>query len=190
MRRYNANANGAQVLVSNGSSADVNMIKFKRIEYVGQCPGVVLSPGTRQSRFSSSSTHPAPRSRAIIRNVTQGIDNNPYPYTDRGYNNGQYSEGFDFSIDDRHRTRTFSVLEGDNKFEYEIAQDNKVIEKGAFTARVSVEDVGVFQRDAICKQEITCRDEYLEDCGDRDKAARRRRTRHLCYPTTKCECPS
>ena len=60
----NANANGSQVLVSNGSSADVNLIKYKRVEYVGQCPGVVLSPGTRQARFSSSSTQRVEDARA------------------------------------------------------------------------------------------------------------------------------
>jgi hypothetical protein len=188
----NANANGAQVLVSNGKSADVNLIKFTRVEYVGQCPGVVISPGARQAKFSSSSTAPAPRRRVIIRNLTQGIDNDLYPYTDRAYDRGEYSQGFDFALDDRHRTRTFSVLEGNNKFEYEIKEDNKVIEKGAFAAQVSVKDVGVFPRDAICQEERICNDvaEYGYNCDDKDKVLAQRRKRQVCYPTTKCTCPS
>lgn len=79
---------------------------------MGQCSGVVLSPGTLKARVTSGLTPSAAKRRVIIKNVTDGMDKDPYPYTDRSYDAGLYSEDFDFSIGDKHKTWTFSVLEG------------------------------------------------------------------------------
>lgn len=181
-----ANANGAEFLVSNGNNFDVNEVQFKRVEYVGQCPGTVMNPGTRKAQFVSKSTPPAAKRKVTIRNVTQGMKSNPYPYTSRGYSEGEYSQGVDLSLGNSHQTRTFAVLEGENKFEYEIKEGERIIEQGTFTAEVSVKDVGVFPRDTICEEKLECRDDG--DCYDRN--GKKRGSRQRCYTTNTCNCPS
>lgn len=187
---FKTNASGAEFLVKNGNNYDLNLLKFKQIEYVGQCPGTVISPSTINAQFSSKSTPPAAKRRVIIKNVTRGMDTNPYPYTDRSYQEGEYSELFDFSVGNKHKTRSFAVLGGENKFAYEIKEGEKIIEQGAFTAQVSIQDVGTFPREAICTEELTCNEEYSSKCDESDKSSRRRRIPKRCYPTRRCSCPS
>lgn len=184
-----ASANAAELRVRTQAGYQTNQIEFRRVEYVGQCPGIILSSGTLRGQFVSETVPPASGRRVIIRNVTEGMKSDPYPYSDREYSEGQYSEGFEFGIDDRHRTQTFSVLEGENKFEYEIREKDRVIEQGSFTAGVIVKDVGVFPRDTICSNQLECRDESV-DCGTNKDGSRRRGKRERCYTTTNCRCPN
>jgi len=113
----------AQFRVKNENAFNINLIQFKRTEYVGPCAGTVFSPDSQSARFVSSKTPPGPNRRVMIKNVTDGMETNPYPYTDRGYNKGEFSEDFGFKLGNSHKTRTFSVLEGENKFIYEIKEN-------------------------------------------------------------------
>jgi hypothetical protein len=184
-----ATANAAEFRVRSQTGYQVNRIEFRRVEYVGQCPGIVVSSGALNGQFISATAPPAPGRRVKIQNVTEGMKNDPYPFTDREYDQGQYSQSFEFGIDDRHRGQAFSVLEGENEFEYEIRENNRIIEQGSFTAEVVINDVGVFPRDTICSEKLECRDENV-DCGIDANGDRRIRTRQRCFTTTSCTCPN
>ncbi|MBD1921580.1 hypothetical protein H6F77_10805 [Microcoleus sp. FACHB-831] len=185
-----AHANGAQIQAKNETTYDTNLIKFKRVEYVGQCPGTAYTPDTINARFNSSSNLPAPKRRVVIKNVTEGMKKNPYPYTDREYDKGESSESFEVKFGDSHKGRTFSVLEGENKFEYAIKERDTVVEQGTFTAEVSVKDLGVFSRAPICGDRESCHDEtYYDDDRSSRRRNRRPRTRRICQPIYVCSCP-
>lgn len=175
----------AQFRVKNENTFNINLIQFKRVEYVGACAGTVISPDSQSARFFSSKTPPGPNRRVMIKNVTDGMETNPYPYTDRGYNKGEFSEDFGFKLGNSHKTRTFSVLEGENKFVYEIKENDQVIEQGALTAEVSIQSLGTFPRQQICEDKVECRD--TSDC--RNSKGRKRSCRRECFPVQQCRCP-
>lgn len=177
-------ANGAEIQVRNNTSYQANQVNFKQVEYVGQCPGTVLNPGAIKARFISRTTPPGKDRRVVIRNVSEGMRNNPYPFTNRGYD-GQFSEGFDISFNEEHKTRTFSVLEGTNLLEYEITEGKTVLEQGKIELAVDVQPVGTFPREVICEEKLQCRNDG--DCYDQD--GKKRGNRQRCYTTTECRCP-
>jgi hypothetical protein len=177
--------NEAQFRVKNENAFNINLIQFKRVEYIGACPGTVFSPDSQSARFVSSKTPPGPNRRVMIKNVTDGMETNPYPYTDRGYDKGEFSEDFGFKLGNSHKTRTFSVLEGENKFLYEIKENNQVIEQGALTAEVSIQSLGTFPRERICQDRVECRGTSY--C--RDSKGRKRSCRRECFPVQQCRCP-
>jgi hypothetical protein len=177
--------NEAQFRVKNENAFNINLIQFKRTEYIGACAGTVFSPDSQSARFVSSKTPPGLNRRVIIKNVTDGMETNPYPYTDRGYDKGEFSEDFAFKLGNSHKTRTFSVLEGENKFLYEIKENNQVIEQGALTAEVSIQSLGTFPREQICQDRVECRD--ISYC--RDSKGRKRSCRRECFPVQQCRCP-
>ena len=177
--------NEAQFRVKNENAFNINLIQFKRVEYIGACAGTVFSPDSQSARFVSSKTPPGPNRRVMIKNVTDGMETNPYPYTDRGYDKGEFSEDFAFKLGNSHKTRTFSVLEGENKFLYEIKENNQVIEQGALTAEVSIQSLGTFPREQICQDRVECRDTSY--C--RDSKGRKRSCRRECFPVQQCRCP-
>src|SRR6476661_214187 len=175
----------AQFRVKNENAFNINLIQFKRIEYVGSCAGTVFSPDSQSARFVSRKTPPGPNRRVMIKNVTDGMETNPYPYTDRSYDKGEFSEDFAFKLCNSNKTRTFSVLEGENKFLYEIKENDQVIEQGALTAEVSIQNLGTFPRQQICEDKVECRD--TSDC--RDSKGRKRSCRRECFPVQQCRCP-
>ncbi|EGK90673.1 hypothetical protein D0A34_12180 [Microcoleus vaginatus PCC 9802] len=177
--------NNAQFRVKNENTFNINLIQFKRVEYVGTCAGTVITPDSQSARFASSKTPPAPNRRVMIKNVTDGMESNPYPYTDRSYNKGEFSEDFGFKLGNSHKTRTFSVLEGENNFLYEIKENDQVIEQGSLTAQVSIQNLGTFPRQQICEDRVECRD--TSDC--RDRKGRKRSCRRECFPVQQCRCP-
>ncbi|WP_445176824.1 hypothetical protein [Microcoleus sp.] len=177
--------NEAQFRVKNENAFNINLIQFKRVEYIGACAGTVFSPNSQSARFVSSKTPPGPNRRVMIKNVTDGMETNPYPYTDRGYNKGEFSEDFGFKLGNTHKTRTFSVLEGENKFLYEIKENDQVIEQGALKAEVSIQSLGPFPREQICEDKIECKD--TSDC--RDRKGRKKSCRRECFPVQQCRCP-
>jgi hypothetical protein len=183
-----ASALAAELQVRSRTGYQTNRVEFRRVEYVGQCPGIDITSGTLRGEFISEETPPAPGRRVRIQNVTRGMSGDPYPFTDREYSRGNASEAFEFGIDDRHRGQTFSVLAGENELEYEIYQDNRVIEEGTFAIDVAINDVGVFPRAAICSDSVQCREEEIV-CGKNDDGSRRRGTRERCFTVTDCECP-
>ena len=177
--------NEAQFRVKNENAFNINLIQFKRVEYIGTCAGTVFSPDSQSARFVSSKTPPGPNRRVMIKNVTDGMETNPYPYTDRGYDKGEFSEDFGFKLGNSHKTRTFSVLEGKNKFLYEIKENDQVIEQGALTAEVSIQSLGIFPRQPICEDKLECQD----TSNFFHRKGRKRSWRRECFPVQKCRCP-
>ncbi len=116
--------------------------------YSGSCVGGSFIPSSSGSvatrteveparaRFVSSATPPASELRVIIRNITEGIDQNPSPYTNRKYNK-QLSEQFQLRLGTSHSDQYLAVREGKNNFSYEIKRNNTVIESGTFTATIN-----------------------------------------------------
>jgi hypothetical protein len=181
--------NNAQIIVRNENSLDANLVKFKQVEYVGQCPGTVITGSIPKGRFQSSATPPTSNRRVLIKNVTSGMENNPYPYTDRNYDTGEFSERFDFGLDSSHRNKSLSVLEGENKLKYAIQQkeneNENVIEEGELMVKVEIQHLGVFPRAAICEEKVTCQD------GNKNyhKNSQHNWPAKYCYTTTSCHCP-
>ncbi|MEY3870538.1 MAG: hypothetical protein ACRCT1_12020 [Microcoleaceae cyanobacterium] len=181
--------NQAQILVRNENSLDANLVKFKQVEYVGQCPGTVITGNIPKGRFQSSTTSPNSNRRVIIKNVTLGMENNPYPYTDRNYDTGEFSERFDFGLDSRHRTKSLSVVEGENQFKYTIQQkeneNENIVEEGELMVKVEIQNLGVFPRSAICEEKVTCE----EGNKNYHKNSQHNWQGKSCYTTTRCHCP-
>ncbi|MBD2580368.1 hypothetical protein [Oscillatoria sp. FACHB-1406] len=170
----------AEILVRDRGGILSNRASFDRVQYVGQCSGVTYVPGELRAQFVSATTPPAPGLRALLRNATRGIGGDTLPFTDREYDEGRYSEGFDLKIDYEHNQRNFSVITGTNEIEYEIKQgNNNVLESGKITLEVSVNDRGFIQRDAVCSEDWKCTDETRGDRKDR-----------ICRPFNSCSCPS
>ncbi len=164
-----------------------NTLEFNRVKYVGQCPGTAFEPPSIKAYFMSNSTPPAPGRRVIIRNVTKQVYHDSFPYTDREYDHGQSSEGFDFKLNFRQHDQTFSVVSGENNFDYEIWDNKSVIEKGSLTLYVNIRDTGTFGRSTVCQDQQECTtDTYYDDW---DTNHRHPRHHQHCQPVTKCSCP-
>ena len=146
----------AEFQVETPTGFETNIIPFTTVTYAGQCPGIGFIPAKLKARFKSSTTPTAPSRKVKIINVTEGMDKDPYPYTNRKYDKGEYSEGFDFAIGKKQRTRTFSVIEGENQFKYEIRENDRIIEEDSFSARVVINDGGVVSRDRVCTDHLEC----------------------------------
>ncbi|AOY83142.2 hypothetical protein BJP36_27695 [Moorena producens JHB] len=134
-------------------SRELNQVKINETKYKGECPGYRRS--SREARFTSSTTPPARKRRVIVRNITRGVASDPYPYTDRKYDEGRSSEGTRMSFGTRHHSKEFHVLDGENTFEYEIKERNSVIESGVFTAVIK-RNVDVRQRDSYPITKSVC----------------------------------
>ncbi|MEG4485196.1 hypothetical protein [Microcoleus sp. D2_18a_B4] len=102
-----------------------------------------------KAAFISHTTLPAPGLRVIIRNVTSGIDKNPYPYTDREYDKSRISEGFKVYFDSEHKSSHLAVKPGNNDFSYEIKRGNTIIESGTFTARIDRRTQSITRNDNL-----------------------------------------
>ncbi|MCL1464642.1 hypothetical protein [Argonema galeatum] len=146
----------AELQVETPTGFETDLLPFRSITYAGECPGIGFIPEQLKARFKSSSTTPAPGRKVKIMNVTEGMDDEPYPYTNRKYDKGKYSERFDMSIAKKHRTRSFSVIEGDNEFKYEVSENNAIIEQDSFTAKVVINDGGVVERNQVCTSRLEC----------------------------------
>lgn len=144
---------------------ELNQASITEIEYEGECPGKEAS--SQQARFTSSQTPPALGRRVIVRNVTRGVASAPYPYTDRKYTQGRASEPTRMAFGNSHSSKRLNVLEGENIFEYEIKQGDRVIDSGSFSAVIEKE-VDVRKRDAIASQQSVCMNSAvpLDLCAD------------------------
>lgn len=133
---------------------ELNYIPITEIKYDGECPGKEDNP-SQDVWFYSSQTTPAPGRRVVVRNVTRGLASDPYPYTDREYEEGRQSERARMTFGTEHRGQYFVALDGENQFEYEIKQNDLVIESGSFTAVVDrIPDVR--RRDARVETQSVC----------------------------------
>ncbi len=134
-------------------SRELNQVEINETKYKGECPGYSWS--SREARFTSSTTPPARKRRVIVRNITRGVASDPYPYTDREYYEGRSSEGTQISFGTKHHSKYFHVLNGENKFEYEIKERDRVLESGVFTAVIK-RNVDVRQRDSYPITKSVC----------------------------------
>ncbi|MEM8643002.1 MAG: hypothetical protein AAGG51_29920 [Cyanobacteria bacterium P01_G01_bin.54] len=133
----------------------LNAVTIAETEYYGDCPG--HKRDYVEARFFSSQTPPARRHRVVVRNVTRGLDDDPFPYTDREYDEGRVSERTKMRFGTKHSGRYFHVLPGINAFEYEIKARRRgpVIDSGNFTAEIT-RDLNRVQRDATFGQDRVC----------------------------------
>ncbi|NEO91810.1 MAG: hypothetical protein F6K56_16825 [Moorea sp. SIO3G5] len=134
-------------------SRELNQVEIHETKYKGECPGYSLS--SREARFTSSTTPPARKRRVIVRNITRGVASDPYPFTDREYYEGRSSEGTQMIFGTKHHSKYFRVLNGENKFEYEIKERDRVLESGVFTAVIK-RNVDVRQRDSYPITKSVC----------------------------------
>ncbi|WP_293095979.1 hypothetical protein [Moorena sp. SIOASIH] len=134
-------------------SRELNQVEIHETKYKGECPGYSWS--SREARFTSSTTPPARKRRVIVRNITRGVASDPYPFTDREYYEGRSSEGTRMSFGTKHHSKYFHVLNGENTFEYEIKERNRVIESGVLTAVIK-RNVDVRQRDSYPITKSVC----------------------------------
>lgn len=119
-----------------GSGAQKNVATIIETRYVGQCPGTDYT--YPEAWFSSDTTPVGSGLRVKVQNVTPGMNQDPYPYTDRGYSSGVLSEHTFLGLDTKHRGRTFSVRVGDNSLQYTIAKGNQKVETGSFNLKVEL----------------------------------------------------
>jgi hypothetical protein len=153
---------------------DLNQASITQTQYEGECPGT--DDSYVEARFTSDRTPPGPRRRVIVRNITRGLASDPYPYTERDYDEGRSSEATRMEFGTRHSGRRFRVLEGENEFEYEIRERRQVIDSGRFTANIE-QLVDVQRRDATAQTESVCMNSAvgLNVCADV-----RTRTNYTC----------
>jgi hypothetical protein len=156
--------------------SELNVVSITDIEYRGECPG--RAAGTAAARFMSLATPPAPGQRVVVRNVSLGVRDNPFPFTDRDYSQGRSSEATLMAYGTQHELKSFSVIPGVNSFEYEIKQSDRVIGKGTFQSTIQFQKQ-VERRWADCDREQYCTNgKPLDKCEDRNLKYR-----------TKCTCP-
>ncbi len=130
----------------------LNTATIHRTVYYGTCPGLYESPV--EAFFLSETTPAAAGRRVTVRNVSFGMDNNPYPYTDRGYTNGR-SEHTYLAIGTKHRTRTFSMTSGENELEYTVFENGQPLEQGRFLMQIQLEERRI-PRNEICNWQDRC----------------------------------
>jgi hypothetical protein len=118
------------------SETKKNVATIIETRYVGQCPGTDYT--YPEAWFVSDKTPVGSGLRVKVQNVTPGMNQDPYPYTDRGYSSGVLSEHTFLSLDTKHRGRTFSVQSGDNTLQYTIAKGSQVVETGSFNLKVDL----------------------------------------------------
>ncbi len=149
-----------------GGRSPLNQANFLVTDYFGDCQGTQISE--LEASFISEKTPPAPYRRVIIRNVTRGVSANPYPYTDREYDERRpTSETARASLGDTHDRRRFNLIDGNNEFQYEIKERDRVIDSGKFSAQI-LKRLERVQRDAKWEQKKICKNSSvsLNECGD------------------------
>jgi hypothetical protein len=114
-------------------SRDLNVGNLIDTEFVGDCPGREVS--TQTARFISERVVPGENQRVVIKNVTRGLGETPY--TDREYDKGRLSEGTVIKFGTSHDSKFFTVLPGENLFQYEVRRRDQSIETGTFTAMIN-----------------------------------------------------
>lgn len=167
----------------------MNALSLPVYRYVGECPGGGV--GRITAVFRSNTTQPTEDLEVEIRNVTAGIDDDPYPHIERDYDEGSTSERADIGFSaDQIRVfigrRTIAVMPGLNQFEYVIKNDDdRILEQGEFATRVVPQPI-VQERRAQQRTEQYCRTgESVSSCDHEEL-----RTRYLWEcPTTEYPIP-
>lgn len=145
-------------------------IVMENVIYTGGCPGSALNPV--RGYYFDPEVATVPGRRVKIVNVTPGMLNNPYPFTDREYQSGGRSEKIDFIPRSQHGQRYFSVTEGLNDFEVTYTDGGRVVETKSFQFPVYV-STRYESRWPVCRVDNRC------SYGPNGT---------VCYPQTICEC--
>ncbi|MDB9494987.1 hypothetical protein PN441_20690 [Spirulina major CS-329] len=142
-----------------------NQVTLNEVEYFGDCPGEQTA--TIEARFFSDAIPTARRRRVMVRNITRGLDDDPYPYTDREYEEGRLSEETNMRFGTDHSGRFFHVLPGENIFEYEIKDRREVIDAGQFTATID-RNLRTEDRPATWREDRACANDSVATnvCAD------------------------
>lgn len=117
--------------------SQLNQIVLPLYRYVGECPSSQIYIGKIKAWFTSSTEPPKKGRKVIIRNISRGMSPDNFPFTERDYSKGRSSESTNITIGTEHRNRVFVVKRDNNDFEYEIREENSVIERGQFSAFVT-----------------------------------------------------
>lgn len=135
--------------------SSLNKVTLPGVQYTGECSSDPIYPALSAS-FISQTTPPARFTRVIVKNITPGVSTNPYPYTDREYDERRPTSQFtrmEFGSD--HRGKSFSIVEGKNTFEYAIKQRDRILETGTFAATIDTtlrqeERQASWQKNEVC----------------------------------------
>lgn len=146
-------ASSVQIGWEFSGTSELNKASITETKFIGQCSGI--SSDSLSARFISSKTPPAPTRRVVVKNITRGLDSNPYPYTDREYNRSRSSEGTQMAFGTRHEEKNLTVIEGENIFEYDIKENKNVIDSGQFTAFIN-KVVQIKARNAVPSTQRKC----------------------------------
>lgn len=146
-------------------------ILMENVVFTGACPGSRLEPV--RGYFFDPEMPTVEGRRVRIVNVTPGMSNDPYPYTDRQYKSGGRSEKIDFFPRSHHGQRYFSVAEGMNDFEVTYSDGGRVVEVKSFKFPVAI-TTRYEGRWPVCRVENRC------SAGPNGT---------VCYPQSICECP-
>jgi hypothetical protein len=117
--------------------SELNQIVVPLFRYVGECPSSKIYAGRVKAWFTSSSQSPRNGRKVIIRNISRGMSPDNFPFTERDYSKGRSSESTNITFGTQHRDSVFVVRDDSNEFEYEIREDNSVVERGQFSAFVN-----------------------------------------------------
>lgn len=145
-------------------SRELNKATFVTSRYTGECPGTATPV---VEAWFTSTTPSADRRRAVIRNITTGMDPDDLPYTDREYEKGKLSESFNVEFGTEHSGRRFRVMAGENQFEYDIKERGDVIASGSFMANIT-NTVRSYNRDSTLQSQKVCANSNvaLSNCAD------------------------
>jgi hypothetical protein len=146
-------SDGVGGLIVTGSGEIAKQLELQRTVYFGGCPGEKVEPV--EAWFKSNTLAGSPGSRVTVTNVTPGINGNPFPYTDREYEDADRSEHTFLAPSRRHHGQTLSIVDGVNQFRYSIYRERQVVETGAFELAVSTVTSEV-QRDPELVWELVC----------------------------------
>ncbi|MBK1988764.1 hypothetical protein A0J48_014665 [Sphaerospermopsis aphanizomenoides BCCUSP55] len=117
--------------------SELNQIVVPLFRYVGECPSSKIYAGKVKAWFTSSTQPPRKDRKVIIRNISRGMSPDNFPFTERDYSKGRSAESTDITFGTQHRDSTFVIRDDNNEFEYEIRENNSVVERGQFSAVVN-----------------------------------------------------
>ncbi len=117
--------------------SELNQIVVPLFRYVGECPSSKIYADKVKAWFTSSTQPPRKDRKVIIKNISRGMSPDNFPFTERDYSKGRSAESTDITFGTGHRGRVFVVRDNENEFEYEIRENNSVVERGQFSAFVS-----------------------------------------------------
>jgi hypothetical protein len=154
----------------------LNNAKFQGIRYVGECPGGQAA--IAQAKFISSKTPPAPGLRVVIRNNSDLVEGRA-PFSDRGYDQGKFSERIVLGLDNQHRQSFLAMQSGVNRMSYEIKRGEAIVESGAF-------DVTISNETTLVRRDARWVDEAYDFCTSRRGNGICRRTERRYRSVSRC----